>query len=77
MVQVRDSAGAETFSLPATQLLDRSDAALAGVLFYDNRRGAAVPSMRVGREQALLSPCRGEPLARAVALAVGGDDPQE
>eukprot|EP00965_Chrysotila_dentata_P055351 1836988-Pleurochrysis_carterae.AAC.1 len=33
--------------------------------------------MRVGREQALLSPCRGEPLARAVALAVGGDDPQE
>eukprot|EP00965_Chrysotila_dentata_P170778 5637597-Pleurochrysis_carterae.AAC.1 len=33
--------------------------------------------MRVGREQALLSPCRSEPLARAVALAAGGDDPQE
>eukprot|EP00965_Chrysotila_dentata_P156493 5170858-Pleurochrysis_carterae.AAC.1 len=63
--------------MPASELLAASDAALAGVLYYDGRRGAAVPSLRVGRDAATLSPCDGIPLAVAVELAYGGDDPQE
>eukprot|EP00965_Chrysotila_dentata_P048232 1599833-Pleurochrysis_carterae.AAC.1 len=69
--------GAAPIFMPASELLAASDAALAGVLYYDGRRGAAVPSLRVGRDAATLSPCDGIPLAAAVELAYGGDDPQE
>eukprot|EP00965_Chrysotila_dentata_P170998 5643285-Pleurochrysis_carterae.AAC.1 len=48
--------------MPAAELLMKSDAAIAGVLYYDGRRGAAVPSLRVGGEAATLSPSDGMPL---------------
>eukprot|EP00965_Chrysotila_dentata_P148215 4893036-Pleurochrysis_carterae.AAC.1 len=63
--------------MPAEELLPKSDAALAGILYYDGRRGAAVPSLRVLRDAATLSPCDGLPLAAAVELAYDGDDPQK
>eukprot|EP00965_Chrysotila_dentata_P065578 2172946-Pleurochrysis_carterae.AAC.1 len=64
--------------MPAGELLAASDAALAGVLYNDGRRGVAVPSLRVERDAVTLPPCdAGLPLAAAVELAYGGDDPQE
>eukprot|EP00965_Chrysotila_dentata_P250880 6209701-Pleurochrysis_carterae.AAC.5 len=63
--------------MAVAELLQKSDAALAGVLYYDGRRGAVVPSLRVGKDAATLSPCDGIPLVAAVELAYGGDDPQE
>eukprot|EP00965_Chrysotila_dentata_P249563 6208958-Pleurochrysis_carterae.AAC.1 len=69
--------GAAPIFIPAGELLAAGNAALAGVLNYDGRRGAAVPSLRVGRDAATLSPCDGLPLTAAVELAYGGDDPQE
>eukprot|EP00965_Chrysotila_dentata_P059184 1964034-Pleurochrysis_carterae.AAC.1 len=63
--------------MSAAELLGRIDAAIAGVLYYNGRRGAAVLSLRVGKEAATLSPCDGMPLVAAVELAYGRDDPQE
>eukprot|EP00965_Chrysotila_dentata_P154980 5120707-Pleurochrysis_carterae.AAC.1 len=54
-----------------------SDGVLQGILSYDQRRGAAVPHMRVGPLPATISPCRGRPLAQAMALSLNGGDPQE
>eukprot|EP00965_Chrysotila_dentata_P153394 5070307-Pleurochrysis_carterae.AAC.1 len=54
-----------------------SDGVLQGVLSYDQRRGGAVPHLRVGTLPATISPCRGKPLAQAVALSLNGGDPQK
>eukprot|EP00965_Chrysotila_dentata_P230375 6197738-Pleurochrysis_carterae.AAC.1 len=58
--------------LPVQQLLMASDGMLQGVLSYDQRRGGAVPHLRVGTLPATVSPCRGQPLAQAVALSLNG-----
>eukprot|EP00965_Chrysotila_dentata_P079238 2612784-Pleurochrysis_carterae.AAC.1 len=79
MVRLFEAGGEEAVPIfmPAAELIMKSDAAIAGVLYYNGRRGAAVPSLRVGREAVTLSPSDGMPLVVAVELACGGDDPQE
>eukprot|EP00965_Chrysotila_dentata_P151623 5011252-Pleurochrysis_carterae.AAC.1 len=67
LVQLMEIAEDAIIQLPVQQLLMASDGVLQGVLSYDQRRGAAAPHMRLGSLPAALSPCRGKPLAQAVA----------
>eukprot|EP00965_Chrysotila_dentata_P180590 5961772-Pleurochrysis_carterae.AAC.1 len=48
--------GGDTIPLTADKLLEQSDGAMAGVLYHDGRRGAAVPSLRAHGTDATLSP---------------------
>eukprot|EP00965_Chrysotila_dentata_P018715 622968-Pleurochrysis_carterae.AAC.1 len=75
-VQLVAVAGEPAVWTPVQGLVSASDAALAGVLSWDGRRGAAVPGLRVHTRPATLSPVEGAAPRDAVELTVAGDDPR-
>eukprot|EP00965_Chrysotila_dentata_P061070 2023341-Pleurochrysis_carterae.AAC.1 len=75
-VQLGTVAGEPAVWTPVHGLVSASDAALAGVLSWDGRRGASVPGLRVHTRAATLSPVEGAAPRDAVELTVAGDDPR-
>eukprot|EP00965_Chrysotila_dentata_P139865 4623714-Pleurochrysis_carterae.AAC.3 len=76
IVRLLDGGGAAPRQMSAERLIAESDGALAGILRYDGRRGAAVPLLRVHGEETEVLPVEKRGLRKRVWLAVGRDEPQ-